>query len=818
MNPHRDDKIARLKAFLRQAPASMCVQLAEAAGVFAMVSPLLSDATSRSEGGARAFGRIDRRALAAVWRWLADDLAPNAAIDAVGGWTARAVGLTGEDAAPAIARLQREGASAIRRAFAEAAPEDRQLIEAELGGPRLAADVQDIATLWSAAGQIAALLKDWPARERSLPEGVGRAARKLFEARAEDAPELGPLVAALFLTRVDAPGSVLEFAWLAREEAGPAAADGYDALLERVLREAGGVTRGVVEAALANADEALARLDRRAEALDKLAHALSGFRCPPWRARVEAAQAEAAGDFAAICARASQGLRAAFPYDLWTLGPQADSLTPQVLQGARFVREAGRSASKLGFEGERRFAAAEIEARLSRQQINATVAAARVGPAAAREHARKRLGALASLMEAYGEASEAAALRKRVADLSPDAEMMGWYFEPVELLVAPPRGDGRVHPRAVTSQTLERLWARLRELAGDEMQDGLEDIDAFTCMGDVARTRGAAQALRAKTVPLLAQALETGERRDLEKAFGGEDGLAAAGDVVTVLANAEAVDAVFAHWPATVRDLDEALAQELRAAYEALCEQAPEAAPLMLVVAMKRLARPAQILRAVKLIARQSNEAMVADTDCGMVGDRLLDEAEAVTPRLAPPKGRRFDADAALRALDAFAGVVAGMTEEFDLDRNGPWGKRLFALRSESALVLEDLCRRAVAAVEEVTPRRTDPRTKHGAPNIDRRPGEDAVREAIDYVRFLKRSAINDERAAFASARAQALAQVVERIHAHADMLVGFAREGAAKAPGRWLKAHVNATARLVEAVDGGDAAAILRRRAAAAA
>ena len=153
------------------------------------------------------------------------------------------------------------------------------------------------------------------------------------------------------------------------------------------------------------------------------------------------------------------------------------------------------------------------------------------------------------------------------------------------------------------------------------------------------------------------------------------------------------------------------------------------------------------------------------------------------------------------------------MTEEFEIRKNGAWGRRLYALKGRAARDLEQICEAAGRVVELVTPRRMiggGRWTPEAASMLDPR----HVREAVERARFLRLSKILDHRAAFGGARAKALLQLDARLDSQVDALLELAHSGVER---EGALAHLQALAEVVRELRGEEAGHIVRRRAAAA-
>ncbi len=802
MAAHSAQMRERILAFLKSAPIGFSVKLAEAAGVFAPIAPLFDDLGDASD--ARVDG-VARASVTPIWRWLSQDLAQDQALEAVAVWTAEMVSRPGREAQALVDKLHTEGGAAMLLALASQAPKACQ------GDARLRRDMETAAALFAVAPQVAKLVAKWP---KSIPnaqrhvDGIAAFVAK----RGEKAPELGPALLSLLLRRCENPTQILA----AIDKIAPQVAERdlwrFDRLIEAVLALAPPAYALDSDQPL-DADAALKALDGEAEWLDLADQATRNAKRPAWRSRIEDVRRETGRRYEAACTRIGAQVREAAPSGgVSPIGPPAEALKLEIEQGGRFIRGAAISARRLRFEAAREFAASEIENRLNAQSIAAALEAARSPSAKTRAKAGARLDMLVHLASGYQGEEAGAALAARVADARASSLFQAWFFEPAEPMIVTAAGQ---KASTVDRSLFDKLWTLLCESEHAEAAaDAVAASDrAVTEEGEPA-ARKLAQAQRRVLAPLLRSLVSSSELRDietLERLVGGPKRRAAAGHVAVALEHTEVVYGALASWEQGLRQLDEDRVDALREAYESATAIAPEVGPVLLMVGARRLAKPAQILRVVGRIARSTNEFMVENTDLSIIGELLIDEAEAVARQFAAPKRARFDDAAMVAAVSRYADIVYGMTEEFQLSKDGAWGGRLFALKSAASVSLQSLCERVVDAVEAATPRRVDPKSKRWAPGGQ--VSDDEAADAAAYIRFLRNTAVIDERAAFASARRAALNEVTKRVETYCDALVG-----SVEADDQEKAALLSVLSMVVSALSGEEAAAVMRRRSAAAA
>ena len=139
--------------------------------------------------------------------------------------------------------------------------------------------------------------------------------------------------------------------------------------------------------------------------------------------------------------------------------------------------------------------------------------------------------------------------------------------------------------------------------------------------------------------------------------------------------------------PEMVKDPTDKLLVYIRDAYEAALAVEPDAGVWFLYFVMERFKRPWYILRVFQRLDRRGDDFLVSRTDTSGIGDALLKDAEYFVDQIKPPTNME-EAEASVEALKHFAAVTMGMTREFNIRKDGPWGQKLFALRADAARAL----------------------------------------------------------------------------------------------------------------------------------
>jgi hypothetical protein len=207
--------------------------------------------------------------------------------------------------------------------------------------------------------------------------------------------------------------------------------------------------------------------------------------------------------------------------------------------------------------------------------------------------------------------------------------------------------------------------------------------------------------------PIAGQAISEALARDRKAAaaaLGGEAIADDAVDVALVLQSASAMMAVQALLPKPTPVLTEELLWGLRSIYDSVSETNVDAAPLVSVVAMRRLSRPWEALKLALLVARQSHDVLISSTDMGLAGDVLLADMEDSRTAIMNIRHPNFDPDALIRHLASFTEISSAIVKEVEILRTGRWGQRLLKDRSAVGGVMDTFMEKAPKEIAAALP------------------------------------------------------------------------------------------------------------------
>lgn len=252
--------------------------------------------------------------------------------------------------------------------------------------------------------------------------------------------------------------------------------------------------------------------------------------------------------------------------------------------------------------------------------------------------------------------------------------------------------------------------------------------------------------------------------------IGGEAVAADALDMAVVLMSGSAMLAVQALLPKGTPGLNEELLWGLRHIYDSVVENNLDAAPLISVVAMRRLTKPWEALKLALLIARQSHDALISSTDMGLAGDVLFSDMEDARLAIMAMRHPVFDENALIRHLTTFTDISSAIVKEVEILRNGKWGQRLLKDRAAVASLMETFMERAPKEISAALP--THKAGYSGGPRVPDfgRPSEpDRAARALRYAKVLSGSKILAVPGSFGARHQNAMDEVTVYLQSYAE-------------------------------------------------
>jgi hypothetical protein len=264
--------------------------------------------------------------------------------------------------------------------------------------------------------------------------------------------------------------------------------------------------------------------------------------------------------------------------------------------------------------------------------------------------------------------------------------------------------------------------------------------------------------------------------------------------------------------PRPLKTLGQHEIQVLRNAYDHMTRTQPDVAPYIAVIAMSRLERRWEALHLAAVIAHTSNDAVIANTDMGIVGDLLFSDLDRFAQIITAARPPNFDPDTLLHALGAFAELSAGVVKELGIRRDGKWGQQLTKLRAAVSQTMETLLGRAPKEINAALPSSRAVYARGAKPlELGRPPDPDKVTRALRYARVIAQARPHAAAAAFQAKLTNTRDQVGGVLRSTAEEMLPALR---APEPGAHASEHLAVLLDLCTFVLGEAETNLYRRRA----
>jgi hypothetical protein len=285
--------------------------------------------------------------------------------------------------------------------------------------------------------------------------------------------------------------------------------------------------------------------------------------------------------------------------------------------------------------------------------------------------------------------SEAAVILDELCRLEPfdlDAPAR-LFFQPLEPFIV---DDVMERPFRLPRSSLPQLWRWVaRDLLRDEASEFSDATGDALAAGDVARAEGLARDFQDRVAAVIRASFAESDDQLLPRRLLAQLGTPRAADEIATLRWAlrgrDALSALSARLPATIDDLPPQSIPVLTM----LIENAARPRDVFvyaLLVLMRRMAAPWQIVRLAMHAAGSNSAARVADTPYGVVLDILLGDLDCQIAQLGAALAASDGATVifAIRAIDA---AVQGLRGELAIPVGSTLARRLSALTTDAAAV-----------------------------------------------------------------------------------------------------------------------------------
>ncbi len=332
--------------------------------------------------------------------------------------------------------------------------------------------------------------------------------------------------------------------------------------------------------------------------------------------------------------------------------------------------------------------------------------------------------------------------------------------------------------------------------------------------GDASAVAIAAGELHREAAAALSEAIVAGRKKAIA-ALGDALVLEDVIEIALLLGAAEEIAAIQKRLRKPVLNFTEDDVQFLREMFHRLSQDNGDLAPYFGLIVMARLERPWEALRFVVAVSHSSNDAMIANTDIGIVGELLLNDLDSYVRKIQAIRVSDVDADTLLVNLEAFAELSAGVVKELAIRRDGKWGQQLAKGRAAVAKVMESIAARCPRKIMAGLPGAKSgvfakgPRGHEMTQPVD----PERIARALRYARVLVQSKPFAAAAAFSAKLGEAIDEAGADLRNYSEDLLRELRQEdpAARAV---VEKHFALLLDLYTLILGTEEASFLRRRA----
>jgi hypothetical protein len=214
---------------------------------------------------------------------------------------------------------------------------------------------------------------------------------------------------------------------------------------------------------------------------------------------------------------------------------------------------------------------------------------------------------------------------------------------------------------------------------------------------------------------------------------------------------------------------------KLRKIYERVTEANADAAPYVAVIVMNRLGKPWEALRLPLLVARQTQDTLIASTDMGLVGEILLGEMDshAAFIRNARPQAA-LDSEIMIGHVSRFAELSSGLVKEVEMRRDGRWGQRLLKDRAAVGGAMDGFMERAPREVLAALPTQKMGNYASGprVPDVSRPLDAEKAQRALEFAKLVARCKTFAANACFGAKQKDAEDEIIQALRSYSEDLV----------------------------------------------
>jgi hypothetical protein len=420
--------------------------------------------------------------------------------------------------------------------------------------------------------------------------------------------------------------------------------------------------------------------------------------------------------------------------------------------------------------------------------------------------------AVNSLQKALsGEADSGGAMAKvfgLVAEEAADRRVRAAVFGPVMALCRPTPSRALRFP----SRTIPNLWTALRTAYPDEIL-----LAEGACLRDESQ--------RAEIFDRLCDIAAEGLRNGDEAFEPAVDALAASGpkavsEFAAFLDLAPLAREGLAKLPEWIGRLTEERAAAARIAYKDACNHSEDAGPRYFEILYANLSEPWLILRVLSAVMDRPADSYVAVSELARFGEYIMEDIDRrleIFSKFSADQGREAGV-AAGETIHVAAQEIAEFETSIDLNKEGPWGRRLIKQRQTMANLAEMRYGQIDKALDQALPLQMVKFGKgyKGHPKLTLDPDPRLLLRAEGLMGFFDHSRNYASQSGFGAARAKIAEKIDARMDQYVEDLLEMLHAAEIENLDR-VRSFLEASADIMQAARGEKAAQIVRRRAHAA-
>jgi hypothetical protein len=264
-------------------------------------------------------------------------------------------------------------------------------------------------------------------------------------------------------------------------------------------------------------------------------------------------------------------------------------------------------------------------------------------------------------------------------------------------------------------------------------------------------------------------------------------------------------------------------AAAVRLAYKDAVSLAEDAGPRLVEILFANLAEPWLILRILSAVMDRPAEGYVAVSELAQFAEHILNDIDDQLNSFESfdPAGGKRAGVAAGQAIQVAVIEIAEFESSIELNRTGPWGKRIMQRKHAIAQLAEARLARIDQALDAAIPLQMVKLGKgfRGLPKLTDDPDPAAIKYAEGLMAFFDYSRQIASQAGYGAARAKTAERIEARLDQYIEELLDLLRAPQVDTvdAGDRARRYLEVSADIMDALRGEKAGRIVRRRAAAA-